>query len=176
MIDKYGRSYSLKQTYRGSTTTTLTAPTGTAPFFAITGSATRIITVQRITFAATIAVAAANVIITVSKTSTSITGGTKTNLVQVPTDSTNPAGSAAICGFYTAAPTAGTLVGVIETRRVLLNVTGAVATVDVIIDFRAIAEAEGIILRGIAQGIELAYAVDPGNTTAVTLTVEWTEE
>lgn len=167
-----------KATYRASTIGTITVVSGTAPFFTIYGSATKTIRIRRIWYSATIATAAANVIILVSKRSSTPTGGTSTALTMTNVDSNDAAATATNVQVYTAAPTAGTLVGTLETRRANLLVTGAVATPDLIFDFTAGGNdnIKAAVLRGTAQGIDLSYQTAPGNTTAVTITVEWTEE
>lgn len=167
-----------KATYRASTIGTITVVSGTAPFFTIYGSATKTIRIRRIWYSATIATAAANVIILASKRSSTPTGGTSTALTMTPIDANDAAATATNVQVYTAAPTAGTLVGTLETRRANLLVTGAVATPDLIFDFTAGGNnnIKAPVLRGATQGLDLSYQTAPGNTTAVTITVEWTEE
>lgn len=164
----------VKASYRASTVGVVTLANGTGPFFSLYGSATKVIRVTRLYFAATIATAAANVILLLSKRSTAPTGGTPSAMTATKMDENDAAPTATVTA-YTAAPTAGTLLGTLDSRRDLLNVTGAVATVDEFFDFGQYA-AKPIVLRGVAQGIDLSFQTAPGNAVAGILWVEWTEE
>lgn len=169
-----------RTTYRASNTTTTAVVAGTAPFFILYGSATRTVKVRRVFYTGTVGVAAVNVPVVLAKYSTAPTGGTPSTLTQVPLDSGNgtPA-TLSLCQLYTSAPTAGTLVGALEVKRGLHNITGAVATVDFLFDYRNMGildSQEPIVLNGITEGIALFYATTPGNATAVNVWCEWTEE
>ena len=174
--DSRGQYIGQKVTYRASTQGVVTLVSGTAPFFTIYGSATKTVRIQRIFFTGTIATTAANAILNLNKYSTARSGGTASAITATPLDSASGAATVTDLQLYTAAPTAGTLVGTIEARRCLLNVTGAVATQDVLFDFRNVGENEALVLRGTTQGIGLLFQTAPGNAVAGTLWVEWTEE
>ena len=174
--DARGNNRGVKATYRASTGATFTAANGTAPFFAIGGSATKTIIVQRIFYTATKATAAANVVLNLTKNSVAISGGTAAALTQIPIDSTDAAGTATTLNTYTVAPTPGTNLGTIEARRCLTNITGAVATQDIFFDFRNVGESQGVVLRGTAENLNLLYQSAPGHATEVSVWVEWTEE
>jgi hypothetical protein len=81
--------------------------------FCIQGSATKIVKVKRIDLSGLTSTALATVGMQVIKRSTANTGGTATNPTAVPHDSQNPAATATILA-YTANPTTGTLVGVLD--------------------------------------------------------------
>jgi hypothetical protein len=173
-------------TYRASTTAKTAVAAGTAPFFAIYGSATKIIRIESITISATVATAAVYGDFIVTKRSTAITGGTKTDLTQVPTDSKQSAGSASICGVYTAAPTAGTAVGPIAAASLFCPITGTPALMPppYVFEFGAPpfvgpsgeTGLELPVLRGTTEGLDLSFGTTPTNAPTVSLTVYWTED
>lgn len=176
--DTRGNSICQKVTYSASTIAKTATPASTAVFAAIYGSSTKTIRIQQITVCATVATAAVYGDIICYKRTTAISGGTRTDLVQVPLDSTSGAGSASIVGLYTVAPTAGTGGGVIATQQVFMPVTGT-AAVDIqpiIFDWKYRDESEAPVLRGTAQGLELSFATTPGNAPTVTVNFIWTEE
>lgn len=164
----------IRSTYRASSIGTIAIVSGTAPFFSLYGSASKIIRLRRLFFTGTIATAAANVILLLSKRSTAISSGTPVGLTEVPMDANDPAPTA-VAEAYTAAPTPGTLVATLEVRRALLAVTGAVATPEVLFDFTT-PGAKPPVLRGVAQGLDLSFQTAPGNVVAGSLWAEWTEE
>lgn len=174
--DGRGQYIGQKATYRASTQGVVTLVSGTAPFFTIYGSSTKTVRIQRIFFTGTIATAAANAILNLNKYSSARSGGTASAITATPLDANSGAATVTDAQMYTAAPTAGTLVGTIEARRCLLNVTGAVATQDILFDFRNRGENEAVVLRGTTQGLGLLFQTAPGNAVAGTLWVEWTEE
>jgi hypothetical protein len=164
-------------TYTASTAAALVAPAGTTPFFAITGSATQIVRVKRITIGGGTLTAVQYLHLTATKTSTSVSGGTPTALTKVPVDSGFGESTATLVNGYTAAPTAGTAVGVVASRRFLGQATTAAAggypETTIEIDFT---KQGGIILRGAEQGLELAFSNTPGSAVTLAVTVEWDEE
>jgi hypothetical protein len=81
--------------------------------FCIQGSATKLIRVKRVDISNLTTVSLATVPVSIVKRSTANTGGTATNPPAVPHDTLNPAATATISA-YTANPTTGTLVGVID--------------------------------------------------------------
>ena len=155
------------------------ATTADVPWFLIEGSATKTVTVKRIVvsgFSLTdIAYAAINVV----KYSTAASGGTATTAPQIPLDTANAAGTASLVKYYTAAPTPGTTVGNIASRRVLLqDTTAAAAGIPNIVEFNFgdIPHSHGVVLRGIAQGLGLEWPVAPATAVTMSVDVEWTEE
>lgn len=174
-----GANRGTKATYRAATASVVAAAS-TQPFFIIEGSATKTIIVQRIIVSGATLTAVAYLGYEARKYSTAITGGTAVTLTQVPVDSTSAAGTANRCSVYTAAPTAGTLVGVVSAKRTLGQATTAAASgiPDVIeFDFRTLgSENTGIYLRGTSQGLGLAFQAAPATAVTLSIIVEWTEE
>ena len=112
----------------------------------------------------------------VQKRSTATTGGTATALVQVPNDSTHPAGTLSLLNVYTVAPTAGTLVGTIGSSRFLAaNTTPTtLMTEDHEILFYKDHE-DGLVLRGITEGVTISFASAPATAVTMALEIVWTE-
>lgn len=178
LYDPRGNSMAQKATYRAATDpTVVAAASATAPFFVIYGSASKTLRVQmvRVTGSTTTTLAAQGV--TLRKYSTAPSGGTIVALTQVPLDSTNAAATASLCQVYTAAPTAGTTLGVIGSVRFLnksATIVDGSPMHDTIFEFRPGDEVEAVVLRGTTQGIGLQLHVATATTCAVT--VMWTEE
>jgi hypothetical protein len=91
--------------------------------FCIQGSATKTVKLKRIDISGLTTTTIATVAMQLVKRSTANTGGTATNPTAVAHDSQNPAATATILA-YTANPTTGTLVGVIDP----FYITAAIAT------------------------------------------------
>jgi len=170
-----------KATYRASTTNNVVAAASASIFFVIAGSSTKTITVQRITITCPTLTAVAYHSLIVEKFSTAPTGGTATTLTKVPLDSSSAASTANLCQVYTAAPTEGTLVGTIGCQRFLSQATTAAAAgtppAPIVWDFRnGFGEASGVILRGTAENIGVAFGAAPASAVTVGVEVEWIEE
>lgn len=174
-----GTANAEKQTYRASTIIPLVAAvTVNVPIFNIVGSATKTITVKRITVSGMTLTAVGYFTIDVEKLSTASTGGTSTTLPAVSLDSTNAAATAVVKA-YTAAPTKGTLVGVIASWRALWQATVAAAAgvVDYFtFNFGDMRETKGVILRGTSQELALTFPVVLASAGTLAIDIEWTEE
>lgn len=153
-----------------------TAPAGTAAFFSIYGSSSKLVKILKITYEATVAVAAVAGFIQVHKTNSAISGGTFTRPLIVTYDEADGDATVTNLNAYTVAPTSGDSIGVVGIIRTPLALTGATAqSQEVTFDFRG-QENEGIVLRGLNQGIELRYQATTTNATAVIISVLFTEE
>jgi len=168
-----------KQTYKASTIIPLvTAVTANVPFFNIIGSATKTITVKRISINGHTLTAVAYTTINVEKLSTASTGGTSTTLVATPLDNTNNAATAVVKA-YTAIPTKGTLVGTVSSQRFLSQATTAAAAgIPTAFEFvfGVMENTHGIVLRGVAQELCLTYPVALATAGTCAIDVEWVEE
>ena len=171
---------SKRATYRAASLDPFVAAvTADAPWFLIEGSATKLITIRRIVVSGPTLTAVAYLNINAVKYSTAASGGTATNAPQVPLDSANPAGTASLVNYYTVAPTPGSIVGTVASRRVLGQATTAAAAgipTTIAFDLESIPETQGIVLRGVAQGLGLVWATAPGSAVTLAASVEWTEE
>ena len=169
----------VKRTYRAATIDALvTATTADVPFFLIEGSATQTIVVKRIAVSGCTLTAVAYLLVNVTKHSTAATGGTSTTLTGVPVDSTSAAATATVKA-YTAAPTAGTLVGTVASNRTLAQATTAAAAGiprDFVFDFGDMADTKGLVLRGTGQGVALVWGTAPATAVTLAVDIEWTEE
>jgi len=164
--------------YRAATTVSVVAAAGADVFFVIQGSATKTLTVHRIKLSGPTLTAVAYNSYVVEKFSTAPSGGTATALTKVPLDSASPASTAALCTVYTAAPTEGTLVGTIACQRVLLQATTAAAggIPDIVsFDFDN-RDDSGVPLKGVAQGLGVAFGAAPASAVTLGLEVEWSED
>lgn len=173
-----------KSTYRATTATAqagvVVAAASVAPFACIYGSSTKTVIVQRMYVSGGTLTAVAYASYVAAKYSTAVTGGTAQALTATPMDSNSAASSVTNLNVYTAAPTAGTLVGTISAKRTLLQSTTAAAAgiPDIVeFDFRTIgSETSGIYLRGTGQGVCLNFGAAPATAVTVSLSLEWTEQ
>lgn len=169
-----------KATYRASSIIPFVpAVTINIPWFLIEGSASKTIVVKRIAVSGATLTAVAYLTVNVVKFSTAASGGTATSAPMVPVDSTFPAATAAFVKYYTAVPTAGTIVGNIATSRTLFQATVAAAAGlprDFVFDFGDMPETKGVVLRGTSQGLGLIWPVVPASTVTIAVDIEWTEE
>lgn len=169
-----------KATYRASSIIPFVpAVTINIPWFLIEGSASKTIVVKRIAVSGATLTAVAYLAVNVVKFSTAASGGTATSAPMVPVDSTFPAATAAFVKYYTAVPTAGTIVGNIATNRSLFQATVAAAAGlprDYVFDFGDMPETKGVVLRGTSQGLGLIWPVVPASTVTIAVDIEWTEE
>lgn len=179
LYDSRGNSRGVKRTYR-SASVPFAAAASTSPFFIMEGSATTVVRLQRIRVSGLTLTAVAYLSVVLQKYSTASSGGTATALTQVPLDSNEAAGTLGKCSVYTAAPTAGSLVGALACIRVLGQATTAAAAgipdIELTFDFRTIAEADCPTLRGTSQGLALNFGATPGSAVTMSLEVEWSEE
>lgn len=153
-----------------SATGTVVSAAGTAPFFAIYGSSSKTIRIKSIeTSGVTLTAVEYNTIVA-SKYSSAITGGTSTDLTKVPFDSLNTS-TVSLLKTYTAAPTPGTSVGEVYRKRILLQSTTAAAggTPEITVFNNP------VLLRGIGEGICLAWGASPGSAATLAITVIWEE-
>lgn len=169
-------AYAVRDYYRASISTNLVAAASTSPFFAIQGSSSKVVRIIAIHYNGMTLTATAYQTILCQKRSTAISGGTATILTQVANDSLSPAGTLSVCNVYTAAPTAGTLVGTIDSQRFLAADTTPTTLIaeDNKFDFYQDHE-DGIVLRGTSEGITLSFATAPASAVTMALSVLWSE-
>lgn len=169
-----------KRTYRAATAALLvTAVTKDVPWFVLQGITGRRIQLQQIRLSCPTLTAAELLRIGLQKYSTAPSGGAATALTKVPMQKGNPASTATLCSVYTAAPTAGTLIGNIASRRVMALTASPVATdqrPDVVFDFRGMG-IQAPTLDLTAENFGLVYlTADAGSAVSMMLEVEWSEE
>ena len=179
MIDYNGHPVSLEPTYMAATAPTVVAPAGTKAFFVLMGSSTKTIRVTRIHVTGLTATTAEYNSILLKKISSAPSNGTTTDLTKTPTDSIISTSTASSCKVYTAEPTAdGTLVGVLQSQRVLIENTSIGSGeqfIEILFDLRPPESGAGIILRGTSEGITVSFGSAPGSGVTLALEVEWSE-
>jgi len=161
-------------TYRASIKGLTVAATPT-DVFTIIGSATKTITITRISFSGSQS-SQGMVQVRLVKYSSADTGGTSSTLTAVPLDSAN-ATATAVVKAYTANPTLGTAVGDIDDAQVYVGIgTGGNQSNLQQWTFGNRANAQGLILRGVAQqlSVNLNGTTLAGNNLSIS--VEWTEQ
>ena len=168
-----------KATYRASTIIPLVAAvTVNVPFFNIIGSASKLVAVRRIRVSGMTLTAVGYFTINVVRLSTASSGGTSTTLVSVQGDTNDPAATAVVKA-YTAAPTAGSLVGTLASYRALWQATVAAATgltAEHVFNFGDILETRPVRLRGVSQELALLFPVVLASAGTLAVDIEWTEE
>lgn len=176
--DVEGVQRGIKSSYRVAAGS-LVAAASAAPFLAVVGSGTKTIRVQRIRISGPTLTAVAYNAFEACKYSTDHTGGTSTTPAITPSDSTDAAATAVV-RQYTAAPTAGTLTGIIGSTRTLLQATTAAAAGvfdrPVEFDFRNQGSADEGVIRGAAQNISIGFQAAPATAVTLAWEVEFTEE
>lgn len=173
LMDAAGKFTGVRTTYRASGQ--LVAPAGAFPFLVLSSKVGVVVRVTKIRITNATLTAAQILRIQIAKVSTLPTGGTPTTPAKVPLDS-NSGAAGATFQAYTAAPTAGTVVGQIAEFNVNGLVTAATAnTDDKLIDFGQDMRAELVLIRGAAEGVTVAFAAA---ASAVTLSydIEWNED
>lgn len=152
-------------------------PTTAADVWAeIVGSATRTVGVRRIVVSGATEASPEYVSLQVRKRAAS-TGGTAVAISCIPLDSAAPAATAVVRGF-SVSPAPGTDVGAIETQRVLVEDTTAVAGAVppcVVFDFVSPQSPHGAILRGASEALALQWGANTSAAVTVALTIEFVE-
>jgi hypothetical protein len=139
----------------------------------LTGSASKTIRITRIEMSG-IATSATTLEFVLNKYSTAATGGTAgTAPTIVAHDSTDAAATAA-AAIYTAAPTAGTLVGAVRAAKVNLGTSAAAGQMQAW-NFGDRPGARSLVLRGAAQQIGITTSA-AASGSSVDIAVEWVEE
>ena len=178
-IDYHGHPISTEPTYMAATSGVITVPAGTKAFFVLMGSATKTIRVTRIHITGLTATTAEYNSVLLKKISSAPSNGTVTNLTKTPTDSIISASTSSDCKVYTAEPTSdGTLVGVLQSQRVLIENTSIGSGeqfIEILFDLRPPESGAGVILRGVNEGITASFGATPGSGITLSLEVEWSE-
>lgn len=140
----------------------------------LVGSASRVVRVSRVSITG-VQTTAGIVRVYGFKRSTDDAGGTSSPLVAVPHDSQSAAATA-VCRAYTANPTAGTDVGIVFARRVLIPAAASlVAVVPEYVEFGT-RSAQHVVLRGVAECLALSLMGATVTGGLLDVEVEWTEE
>lgn len=174
--------------YRASTPTFFTVSASVDEiFFVISGSATRTRIVRTIEVSTIQVVSALGTTTVVArKFSTAPTGGTASDLTRTPLDSAYPAAATdGLVRVYSAAPTEGTLVGTIMSRKLLFkNFTVAdgahLSEANFSFNFgsrrkRLNVAPPGIYLHDTAEAVGIGLGLQVAASSRYTISVEWLE-
>jgi len=166
-----------KASYRATIKNVSVGTAATTNIFTHGGSATKTIRITRIAASGTILTAAEEYDLQLVKQSTADTGGTPSTATKVPLDSDDAASAADVVSqAYTVAPTAGTAVGAIGSKKILLPIA-PVETIQQIWEFGNRPGIHALVLRGVAQQVALTLnGATPGHASSWDFEVEWTEE
>lgn len=165
-------------TYAAATTAKTATAAGTGPFFAICGSSSKTVRVQRLVIGGTVGTAAVYGDVEIRKTSTATSAGTATALVAVPMDAPDPASTVSLLNFYTALATSGTSVGMIGSQGAVFPITATVAAQQALLffDWMTRQESKAPILRGTGQCLEASFGTTTANAPTLEVQAVWTEE
>lgn len=164
-------------TYRATYKNLSVGTAATTNIATIAGSATKTVKVTSIKISGTIATTAENYDAQVNRQSAADTGGTATTAATIDlNDTNNGAATAAAPKFYTAAPTAGTLVAAICSRKIFFPVAPAEAQQYELLP-QAAPGKQGITLRGTSDVLAVTLnGATPAHASSVDIEFEWTEE
>lgn len=166
----FGTNMSLDACYVYSVVGATPAATPT-DIITLTGSASKLIRVRKIILGG-LATAAGSLIISLIRRSTAASGGTSTAPTPLKMRNGDVAATATVA-LYTANPTVGTAVGTLQSVRVPLQLTAAMAQ-PVQLDF---AETPGICLQGTSDILAINGAGGTVPTNGVLdIAIYWTEE
>jgi len=144
-------------------------PTGSVIYVVINGSATKTISINYYQISCQ-ATSATNEDMQAVKRSTLDSGGTSISLNPVANDSNDPAATATVLA-YTAAPTLGNQIGIVNSDKLFFASAGLAP--NVIFEQFGIRNDKTMILRGATQEFEINSAVPAGGTCDVEF--GWTE-
>lgn len=141
--------------------------------FTIIGSGTKTIKITKITISGTQTVAG-TINIALIKRSAPDSGGTSTNPVMVSHDSANAAATALVTA-YTVNPTLGTVVGTMQSHKLLLPAPASLAQSSLILELED-AASKPIVLRGNLEQLAISLNGVTPTGGSLNISIEWTEE
>lgn len=179
LYDSAGSELRNKKTYSASGA--FTPPATPTDLVTIFGSATKTVRVMSFKLG-TVNTAAGSQLFVLSKRSAVTTSGTAVAATAVPLDSSDAAATATV-NHYTAAPTAGTALGTIVTKKVASTVVtptsfaGVREDSDVEMLPMSSDQVKSVVLRGVAEGLAINFAGAALVSGQIhTYNVVWTEE
>lgn len=152
----------------------LTAAAAATDIFTLTGSATTTVRVIRLSVAATKTTESMQDLV-ILKRSTANTGGTSTAPTTVSHDSADAAGTATPLA-YTANPTVGTLVGIVQAEKLFFcETTKAILPNKVEYHYGA-HQGKSIVLRGVNEVLAVNLNGKTVTGSSINIDITWTEE
>ena len=170
-----------KATYSAAYTAGSLGTSATTAVFQIGGSASKTVRVTDVIISATIATAGEEYDLTLQFETVLPTGGTSaTAATKVPWDS-NDAAATAVTKFWTAAPTDGTVTGVmwVEKFSAFIATATTVQPPNYVkrFSFGSLPGSKAVVLRGVAQGLVFTLnGATPAHASSWDVTFIWTEE
>jgi hypothetical protein len=163
----------LKASYSAAINSLVPAAAGATDLFTIYGSASKTVRITRISMVGT-ATALTDVPVSLIKRSAVNTTGTSTSQTAVPHDSNNAAATGTVLAYTVNPGGLGATVGTV--RASVLALTAATgAPSPTIWDF-TIRNTQGIVLRGVAQGLAINLNSTAITAGSVNIDIEWSEE
>lgn len=147
----------------------LVSASGATDLAQIIGSSTTIVFVKRIRITGK-AGTAVGVPVTIEKRSTANSGGTATTPTPIPGDSGPAVAATSVVSFYTANPTTGTAVGLVDAAELFLPVTTGVGQG---LDFDY--SRSPIALRGVAQALAIKFNTISVSSPLINVMIEFDE-
>jgi hypothetical protein len=141
----------------------------------LTGSATKTIKITRVQISGTVATTANDSDVVLLKRKTANTGGTSSAPTITPYDS-NSAAATATALAYTVDPTAGTLIGNIRAVSLYLPVTGSTGVPMLYSESFGDRPEQAVVLRGVNEVFAVNLNAANAASTALDITIEFTEE
>lgn len=165
----------MKQTFSASGGSA-SLPTTSTAVCGMAGSSTKVIKIRRILLSGgATAVVTEPIAIQKRSSANANASGTPLALTQVPYDASNSAGTAAFVDIWQAAPTLGTLVGVLADPFVTFsNYTTGTSNGPTTVVFGQLGQP--IVLRSTSQMVEVNLGGSVPSGLSLSCTFEWTEE
>jgi hypothetical protein len=168
----------VKMTHHAATGS-LTTATAVGAFFVISGSAGRVVRVERVAVASPSLTAANYVIVQAVKLYSRPAGGTAVLLNSIPLDRNSGRNNITLLQGYTAIPTPGASLGLIGSRRLLAQTSATASAGDQAFcewDFRPRGETSAVILRAADEALHLQFSNSIASAMTLTIEAEWTVE
>ena len=161
-------------TYSTSITGLVAAATPT-DIFTISGSASKVVRITRISISATQNTSGARDVLLIKRSAVN-TGGTSTSLSGVPHDSASPGDTVTVLA-YTANPTSlGAAVGTVRSRRIQLLAANVTNPLESIIWEFGNRPSQAMVLRGTSQILAINLNAVTSSNNLFDIDIEWTEE
>lgn len=149
----------------------------TAPFFTVSGVANKIMYIKRVYIDSPTATNGAFLNIGVDRCSSDASGGTSVTLTNAKIDIESP-DSSAVVKIYSVAPTSGTVVARLSSRRVYSHkATPSADGLNMAVELlKAEYGKHPVMLKGEDDHLCIYFLSTPGSAVTCTMRIEWSEE
>jgi hypothetical protein len=151
----------------------LATPASAGDAVCISGSATKIVRIKRISISGFSGTAETPTIALVLRSAVN-TGGTSTSPAAIAMDENNPTATASLKAYTAVPTTAGTAIGTLRAASIGLLAAGAAAS-PVTWTFDPTQLQQDVVLRGVAQSACVNFPSAPTNAATLNVDVTWTE-